>query len=301
MRRKQDVAVDAAALYGDLLDRELPEFPGEVDTVYHLAGIAHSQASDDLYERVNVEGSLKVASAAINAGVRRFVFVSSVKATLVDDQAKHKQKLDQVFRQHSRQQSSQQSSENAHKGFTKQHSYNPISSYAISKARAEVQLKELCASSAMQLFIVRPALVYDSEAPGHLAMLKRWCRWRLPAPPERGGRSMVARSDLVRLLLSLHHTTAWFSQPITVTDGQKYSTARIHRAFSSAMTLEPLLPSIPDSVWRLCATIYERLRGLPPGSTLDRIFGEEMYESSGLEELGFSPRSTLESALGIHE
>ncbi|MEO0438483.1 MAG: NAD-dependent epimerase/dehydratase family protein [Pseudomonadota bacterium] len=288
-RHKRSDTAGAETLYGDLLDGELPEFPRALSTVYHLAGVAHSHASQELYQRVNVQGSLKVASAAIRAGVRRFVFVSSVKAALIHDPARERE----------RQEGSTGSA--LPNGQSSRVSSSGASNYANSKAEAEAQLTALCESSAMQLLIVRPALVYDNDAPGHLAMLKRWCRWRLPAPPDRGSRSMVARSDLIRLLISLHETPVQLAQPITLTDGQRYSTARIHRAYCAAQAVEPLLPSLPASVWTLSATIYERLRGLPSGSTLDRIFGEELYKNSGLDELGFSTQATLESVLGVRE
>jgi nucleoside-diphosphate-sugar epimerase len=240
-----------------------------IDVLFHLAGIAHQRAEASSYQRINVEASLTLARRAAAAGVNRFVFVSSVKAAGAEPSSG---------------------------------SDNPdptVSDYARSKASAEAGLRSICRDSDMQLVILRPALIYSRDALGHLQWLRRWAQWRLPAPPAGGGRSMVARDDVVRLLLELTDPARDVPSLITLTDGEVYSTRRMYEAFCRAEGYGFILPSPPVAVWRLAAAAFDRLRGDPPGALWERLQGEERYITAGLESLGFQPRLRLEDCLGV--
>ncbi|EED33755.1 UDP-glucose 4-epimerase [gamma proteobacterium NOR5-3] len=244
-----------------------------VDAVFHLAGIAHQRADAQAYQHVNVDASLALAQRARAAGVTRFVFISSVKALAAQRDA--------------------------------QGALLPVvaasNPYAQSKALAEQGLQNVCRDSGMQLFIVRPALVYSKEASGHLRWLRRWAAWHLPAPPSGGGRSMIALDDLVRVLALL--VDASLSVPVpalmTVTDEQIYSTRRLHAAICAAMEREPWLPSPPAFVWRSLCRLWDALRGEKSGCTWERMTADECYRSSGLESLDFQPSLSFEASLGV--
>ncbi|MEM6485250.1 MAG: UDP-glucose 4-epimerase, partial [Pseudomonadota bacterium] len=163
---------------------------------------------------------------------------------------------------------------------------------------AEEELLTLCERYAMRLVIVRPALMYSSQPPGHLALLRRWCQFRLPPPPDVGGRSMVSRDDAARLLSKLRHVDNTPNTPITITDGERYSAARVFAAFGQRAGRRPLFDTPSIGTWLLLARAYERMRGVPAGSMVERLFGEEIYTPSGLDDLRFSPELTLERALG---
>jgi len=258
----------------DVASRRVPDWTpllAGTEQVFHLAGVAHQYASADLYRRVNVDGTLTLARAARDAGVTRFIFFSSVKAA-------------QAVRE---------------EGISGEPDAAVID-YARSKALAENGLRALCADGSMDLVILRPALVYGPDAPGHLAWLRRWVRARLPAPPPGGARSMIGRQDLVRLCLAI---TAAQSLPpnlcITVTDGEAYSTRRLHAALCHAEGRFPLLPSPGQGVWRAAASLLDRVRGQAPGSTWGRLAGSELHASEGLTALAFEPALTFETSIGV--
>jgi UDP-glucose 4-epimerase len=127
--------------------------------------------------------------------------------------------------------------------------------------------------------------------------LRRWVEHRLPRPPAGGARSMIARADLVRLLVVLAGDTSPQPAPVIATDGEVYSTRRMHAALCRAVQRSPVLPSPPRAAWQFAASLRDRLQGLPAGSTWDRLVGDECYQSQGLVALGFSPQLTLEHSL----
>ncbi|MDP5054373.1 MAG: NAD-dependent epimerase/dehydratase family protein [Congregibacter sp.] len=243
-----------------------------VDVVFHLAGVAHQQAAADVYQRVNVDASLALAEKALAAGVKRFVFVSSVKA----GNAEKDQNDDLV----------------------------PVANpYAQSKALAEEGLRSRCRDSSLELIIVRPALVYGDQALGHLRWLRRWAQLHMPAPPAGGERSMIALDDLVRLLtlLAAHSSPSSSPSPslLIATDNHSYSTRRLHAAFCAAMGRTPWIPSPPPPVWRGLCRVLDSLRGETPGRTWARLTGEERYRPTGLASLGFEPILSFEHSLGL--
>ena len=151
----------------------------------------------------------------------------------------------------------------------------------------------------MQIVVVRPALIYGDAAPGHLALLRRWVRWRLPAPPAGGARSMIGRDDLARVCVRLADLRRSVPARLTVTNGEAYTARRLHAALCHAARRGPLLPSPPASLWHLGAAAFDKLRGNPPGSTWVRLTGSELSGAEGLEELGFTPSRTFERSLGL--
>jgi UDP-glucose 4-epimerase len=210
----------------------------DVSTVYHLAGLAHRGASAADYEAINVGAALRLAEAAADAGVSCFLFVSSVKAGLAG----------------------------AAEG-----------SYGASKARAETLLLELAAARAMSVVVVRPALVYGGPVRGYLRWLQRWVAARLPAPPPGGGRPMIARDDLVDLLVQLKDWGRTLPDPIIVHDGEHYSALRLYNALCAAQRRGPLLPSPPVALWRAATGLADRVTGQPSGSNWARLQGVEDY------------------------
>lgn len=232
----------------------------DVDVVYHLAGLAHTHATAEAYTAVNVTATRRLAEAAREAGVRRFVFVSSAKAGLPEARA---------------------------------------GLYGAAKAAAEQQLLSLAAETAMELVILRPALIYGGEVKGYLRWLSRWVEAGLPAPPEGGARAMIARDDLVALMLVLRAATLQTPATLTVTDGECYSAARLHRAMVAARGRKTRLPGPPRWLWRVAASTLDLARRRPRGETWERLQGEEYVEASDLPGLtGFAPTLRFEDVVG---
>ncbi len=232
-----------------------------VDAVFHLAGIAHQRASAEDYEALNVRASIELARQAAASGAQHFVFISSVLA-----------------------------------GRSEQ---NGSLSYGRSKALAEAGVREVLNGASVNLHIVRPALVYSPDAPGHLALLRKWSERHLPRPPSQGGRSMIARDDLVRLLLHLSQvpTRSVQGAPLVASDGEVYSARRMYDAFAASASVRPWLPSPPAFAWRLGCSAMDLVRGEEKGAFWQRLTAEEVYAPEGLDDVGFQTSLTLEEAL----
>ena len=199
----------------------------DVTTVIHCAGIAHSRAEHHEYESVNVEGAKRLGGAALRAGVRRFIYISSLNVVPRGAANPHAPASDWPV---------------------------PDNTYARSKRSAEMALTGLFQGSDCELIILRPALVYDMELTGNLATLQRLGRWNPIALPATGRRSMVSRPDLVAIiargLMNEPGPGGKVSQS-AVADGEHYSAERIGRALAGRVQLQ-----LPGWCWRLILGVW---------------------------------------------
>lgn len=153
-----------------------------VDCVIHLASIVHQnyffrKTSLSRYREINVNKTLDLANKAISAGVKRFIYVSSisVNGNFTRDGSK----------------------------FSPNDTPNPQSFYAVSKIEAEIGLKELIKKSSMELVIVRPPLVYGPGVKANFLTLMSYLQKGLPVPKTNAIKSMVHIDNLVDLLIKL--------------------------------------------------------------------------------------------------
>jgi nucleoside-diphosphate-sugar epimerase len=248
------------------------EAPGDellqgVDVVFHLAGIAHQNASESAYHELNYLATVRLARQAAQAGVSCFVFLSSVKAMGPSETVIARAEDDCVA---------------------------PPDAYGRSKWQAECALQEAFAGSPMSLLILRPALVYGAESKGNLALLGRAVRAGLPRPPEAGGRSMVALDDLVELLCGVKRYAAAGVRTWIVADGQRYTTRYIYDQLRLAEGKSVGRVWLPLPVWRLAAALMDRLRAGGGESTFSKLFGTELYSNAALlAATGWRPRRKL--------
>ena len=178
-----------------------------VDVVFHLAGIAHQQAKASSYTQVNHLATMALAKAAAAAGVKCFIYLSSVKAMgpAVGEEVRNEDNC-----------------------------VPPVSAYGLSKLQAEEALRESFSRSEMSVVILRPALVYGADIKGNLQSLRKAVRAGMPRPPEMGGRSMVAVQDLIELMLLVASDPPIGVRTWIVCDGCRYSSRRIYELFRSA-------------------------------------------------------------------
>jgi UDP-glucose 4-epimerase len=250
-----------------------------VDTVFHLAGRAHaagnSREDAALYDLVNRQGTREVARAAADAGVERFLLMSSVKAMRPPGKEIVPEDDDAL----------------------------PVDPYGLSKRMAEHEAFS-AGSGKMSVVVLRPALVYGPGVKGNLAtLLKSLQRGRRPPLPRVDNRrSLVALGDLVRCSLLAAEIDTAAGQTYVITDGQPYSTERIVRALADAIGVEPS-PAlrIPLTALGLMGRAGDALetftgrRSPLNTATLDRLLGNAEYESRRIgKELGFRPSQTLE-------
>jgi UDP-glucose 4-epimerase len=261
------------AVVADLSGDSIPAqaFAG-ADAVFHLAGRAHAVAersSDlELYQRVNVEGTRRVAEAAHAAGVRRFVFASSVKAMGEGDGGDA-----------------------------------TLSPYGRSKRDAEDVVRM---SGVAEPVVLRLSLVYGPGVEGNLGgMLRAVQSYRFPPPPRvPNRRSMVHVDDVVRVAIACSEDARAAGKTFVVGDGIEYSTRDIYDAMNTALGRPSPVWSLPAPCWTLVAAAGDvwgalTCRRAPFDSDAHRkLFGSAWYEPDNVRsELGLPPLLTLDDAL----
>ena len=210
-----------------------------VDAVVHLAARVHlmqDAASDPLSEfrSVNVHSTLQLARQAADSGVRRFVFVSSVKVNGERTQLGHPFKADDQP--------------------------NPCDAYGISKMEAESGLRTIARESGMEVVIIRPPLVYGPGVKANFAAMMRWLHRGIPLPlgSVHNQRSLVALDNLVDLItVCLHHPGA-ANQTFMASDGEDLSTTELLRRLGDALGRPARLLPLPSVLLTAGAALVGR-------------------------------------------
>jgi len=201
----------------------------DIDVVVHLAGMAHKKTRHphDLYHsfmRVNVAGTMNLARQAEQAGVKRFIFLSSIGVN--------------------------GSSTTGRPPFTGSDDPAPHNAYALSKYRAEKALRELEAHTTMAVVILRPPLVYGPGVKANFLTLLHLVRTGLPLPLEaiQNKRSFIALPNLVSgLTACVQHPNAK-GRTFTISDHDPISTPILIRCIADAMGKRVLLYPIPRTI-----------------------------------------------------
>lgn len=244
------------------------------DAVMHLAARVHvmaERANDPLLEfrRVNVHGTLQLARQAAAAGVRRFIFVSSVK---VNGEATVEGKP-----------------------FTANDAPAPQDPYGISKAEAEAGLRQIAQDTGMEVVIVRPPLVYGPGVKANFASLLRVVRRGMPLPlgwVTNNRRSLVALDNLVDLLITCIHHPAAANQTFLVSDGEDLSTTALLRRMGQAMGQPTRLLPVPPA----CLMLGAKLLGKTP--VAQRLLGNLQVDITHTREtLGWTPPISVDEGL----
>lgn len=235
-----------------------------VESVVHLAGVAHQHAAPEVYEQVNVDATLALARAAAAAGVRQFVYFSSVKAMGPPHDEHPRNESDLTL---------------------------PVDAYGRSKREAELQLEALCRDGAMRLIILRPCLVYGPSPRANLRLLAQLARWWALRPPEGGQRSMIGLQDLVDLVAQLVRQPPAQSHTWLVADGRPCSARQMYDALRRARGQRPGRQCLPRLLWRFACRLVDQLRGEVGGSTAHKLFAAETYDASAVQNAtGWQPR-----------
>ena len=235
------------------------------DTVVHLAAQAHQAAGDTATLRAtNVDGVLNLARQAAAAGVRRLVFLSSIKA----------------WGEHT------QPGEAAKETDASQ----PEDAYGHSKHDAEHGLREISIAHAIEHVIVRAPLVYGPGAKGNFAALQRAVRrgWPLPLGAVHNARSFIALDNLVDFLMCCATHPAAAGQTFHVSDGVDLSSPALVRAIAAAADVPARLLPVPAGLLRTAATL------LGQGAAAQRLLGNLQVDISKAQgALGWQPPFTV--------
>lgn len=269
--------------YGDLYNSgSLGGACQGVGTVFHLAGYAHAEDVDtpnaaDRHQRTTVEGTRALLAEAKRAGVRRFVFASSVKAM----------------------------GEGGPDFLDESSAVQPRSAYGCAKLEAEKLVLE-AGRCEMHAGVIRFPLVYGRGNKGNIPrMIRAIDRGYFPPFPDvENRRSMVHVEDAVQAILLAATNSAANENTYIVTDEQAYSTRAIYGAIRHALGRPIPSWSVPVSLLKLGASagdMMERLlgRSMPFNhDVFDKLVGSAWYSSAKIaRELGFRPHRTFYDAL----
>lgn len=244
-----------------------------VSAVLHCAARVHVMAEAaanplDEFRRVNVQGTLNLARQAAASGVRRFVFVSSIK---VNGEATP-----------------------TGSSFTADDLPAPLDAYGISKMEAEQGLREIASQTGMEVVIVRPPLVYGPGVKANFAAMMRWLQRGVPLPlgAIHNQRSLVALDNLVDLLVTCITHPAAANQTFLVSDGEDVSTTELLRRMGQAMGKPARLLPVPASWLQLAATLVGKR------AVAQRLCGSLQVDIEKTRQLlGWSPPLTLDQGL----
>ncbi len=210
-----------------------------VGVVIHLAARVHvmrDEAVDPLAEfrLVNVEGTLNLARQAAKAGVRRFIFLSSIKVN------------------------GEQTLPGQH--FTEQDVPAPLDPYAISKYQAEEGLLKLAQQSEMEVVIIRPPLVYGPGVKANFLKMMYWLHKGvlLPFGSINNHRSLVALDNLVNFIVVCLEHSAAVNQTFLISDGEDLSSTELLRRTAHALGRPARLMPIPAPLLQAGAALLRR-------------------------------------------
>lgn len=247
----------------------------DVDVVIHLAARVHvmkDAATDPLAEflKVNLHGTANLARQAAAAGVKRFVYASSIK---VNGELTSRPRP-----------------------FTESDIPNPQDPYGISKLQAEQALQRISQEAGLEVVIIRPPLVYGPGVKGNFISLFTAIDKDIPLPlaGADNARSLVYVGNLVDALIhcAAHHAAA--GQTYLVSDGEAVSTATLIDKIAQELGRSNRLFYFPQVLLRAAAALLGR------SAQVDRLFNSLLVNDSKIRrEIGWTPPYTLEQGLRI--
>lgn len=242
-----------------------------IDTVIHLAARVHimeDPAAEPLVEfrRTNTQGTEQLARESVKAGVRRLVFVSSVKVN----------------------------GEESCSAYTEDSPLQPVDPYGISKMEAEILLRRIESQAGLEVVVVRPPLVYGPGVKANFLRMMEAVRNGVPLPCAsiRNKRSLVYVGNLVDALAICARHSAAAGQTYLVSDGTAVSTPELIRLVATAVGVRPRMFPFPSRLMRLAGTLIGK------SSAVDRLLGSLTVNNAKIfSELGWAPPFTMNEGL----
>jgi nucleoside-diphosphate-sugar epimerase len=284
MRRSAPAAPDRDCVVADLRDRAgLEQACAGIDAVVHCAGHAHAfgreaEAADRHHHDINYLGTRNLVEAAGRAGVRRFVFLSSVKAM----GSPGARCVDESW------------------------PAPPDTAYGRAKRAAEEAVLDAGRRHGMGVTNLRLAMVYGRGSRGNLERMARAIRagWFPPLPETGARRSLVHVADVVDAIRSVLADARAGGRTWIVADTETYSGAQLYDAVRALLGKGPASWRVPAPLLRAAAAGGDRLarllgRPLPRGrDAVERLLGSECYRPDAIRrELGWQARIALDAGL----
>ncbi|MBL0701389.1 MAG: SDR family oxidoreductase [Desulfosarcina sp.] len=261
-----------------------------IDVVVHLAARVHvmrQSITDPLAEfrRVNTEGTLNLARQAVTAGVKRFVFISSIKVNGEGTEIRgqraegrgQESKLKEVF--------------------SEKDIPCPQDAYAVSKWEAEQGLLKIAEETGLEVVIIRPPLVYGLGVKANFRSLMKWVSRGVPLPlgAVYNKRSFVALDNLVSFIIHcIDHPNA-ANEVFLISDGKDVSTTELLQKIAHAFGKRSFLLPVPVGLMIFVANM------LGKRDVADRLLGSLQVDSSkAWDLLGWKPVASMDEALISH-
>ena len=243
------------------------------DVVVHLAArvhVMHDASVNPLAEfrKTNVVATLALANQAAQAGVKRFIFMSSVKVNGEQTHPGHPFRTDDIPA--------------------------PQDPYGISKMEAEVGLRKIAEQTGMEVVIIRPPLVYGPGVKANFASMVRWLQRGVPLPlgAIHNHRSLVGLDNLVDLIVTCIDHPAAANQTLMVSDGEDVSTTELLRRMGAALGKPARLVSIPQGLLEWGAALAGK------HDVAQRLFSSLQVDSAPTcQLLGWNPPVSLDQGL----
>ncbi len=239
----------------------------DVGCVIHLAARAHvlsDNSSNPLsaFRKVNTEATLELARLAGAAGVKRFIFLSSIGVNGISST----------------------------EAFCFDDRPAPVEDYAVSKLEAEIGLRHIVAETGIEAVIIRPPLVYGADAPGNFGKLLKLAQKNLPLPlgAIANKRSLVALDNLIDLIITCITHPKAANQTFLVSDDQDISTTELLKMLTIAAGHKPRLIPVPVSWLQLIAKLSGKQ------AVIDRLCGNlQLNIDHTKQTLGWAPPLTV--------
>jgi UDP-glucose 4-epimerase len=266
LRRPADVPLGASsAVIGDIASpQNMSAALRDVDAVIHSAGLAHAMSGhpEDDYRTINTEATIRLARAAERAGVKRFVFLSSIRA---------------------------QSGATAQGVLTEDTAAEPTDAYGRSKLEAERGLAEL----GMDWVALRPVLVYGPGVKGNMAALIELARSPLPLPlgALKARRSLLALDNLAAAVDTVLKAAEPIRRPFIVADPEPVTVAEMVGALRRGLGRKPGLFPVPQGLLAGVARLAGR------DEAFQRLAGSLVASPEALRRFGWQPPAETREAL----
>lgn len=239
------------------------------DTVVHTAALAHvlRAAGDEAYRRVNVDGTAHLARRAAAAGVRRLVFLSSIK---VNGELAPPERP-----------------------FRASDPPAPQDAYGRSKRDAEQALARVAGETGLEVVVLRPPLVYGPGAKGNLARIMRLIESGVPLPlgAVRNRRSMIALGNLCGAIIACLDAPRAAGRTYLIAERDALSTAELARRLARAMQRRARLVPVPEALLRLGGIVTGRT------AEIQRLVGSLCVDAGPIsDETGWQPSAATAEA-----
>jgi UDP-glucose 4-epimerase len=240
------------------------------DIVVHLAGRAHvnSDDSQEKYQVANEFVTQRLANAAAQHGITRFVYLSSIKVN----------------------------GESSNPGLPIRQSDtpNPLDHYGRSKLAAELALQAICHDNSMDYVIIRPTLVYGQGVKANFSALISAVKRGLPLPiaTVKNERSMIGINNLIDLIIASSTNPKAANQTFLASDGTDTSTPALVRLIAKSLNRQTRIFPFPISVLRLLAAVFGK------SSAIDKLTGSLSVDiSHTTNTLNWRPPFSIEAEI----